>query len=413
MNAAANPDFRKLWAAQAVSGVGARITRDGLPILAVAGLAATPGQLGLMAALASGATLILTLASGGRIDRTRRRPVLIGADLLRAAVLIALPLAAWLGAITLWQVFAAAILVAAASVVFDIADHAYLPSLIDRDQITDGNARLSATDSVAEVGGPALAGLLFQWLAGPIAVAVNAATYLVSAGLLLTIRKPEAQPRPEGPAPGWRADVAAGFKAAWREPLVRPLLLMTAAGGLFGAFFSALYVVFALRVLQLTPAMLGLTIAAGGIGALAGAALAQPMARRLGVGPAIFAASAGATLAALLIPLAPAEPGLGMAFLVAAQVFGDALAVAGVVLMASLRQTVLPAQLLGRVGASFHAVGGGMAVAGALIGGALGGLIGPREALYVAVAGLALSPLIALASPPLRCLREMHKPLSG
>lgn len=403
--AAANADFRKLWAAQAVSGFGARITRDGLPMMAVMGLAATPSQLGLLAALSSGPSLIVGLAAGGFVDRARRKRVLIAADLVRAAVLATLPVAAWLGLLTLVQVYGVAVLVAGASVLFNIADHAYLPSLIGRDQLTDGNARLSATESVAELGGPALAGLLFQWLTAPVAVAVNAATYLVSALFLGRIGKEEPPPKARDRRP-WTQDVATGFRAAWSESRVRPLLLMSGSNGLFGGVFSALYVVFALRVLHLTPALLGFTIAAGGIGALAGAVISQPLARALGVGPAILAAAGGAALSALFIPLAPAGVGGGMSFLVIAQLIGDALAVACGVLIASLRQSILPQAVLGRVGASFIAVAGGMAVLGALIGGALGDLIGPREALLIGAVGLLVGPLIGLASP-LRRVRDM------
>lgn len=405
-SAAADPDFRKLWAAQTVSAFGARITRDGLPIMAVIGLAATPGQLGVLAALSAAPALVLGLAAGGWVDRARRRRVLIGADLARAAVLVTLPVAAWLHLLALWQVYVAAVLVAGASVLFEIADHAYLPSVLSRERITDGNARLAATDSVAEIGGPALAGLLFQWLAAPVAVAVNAITYLVSAAFLATIAKPDPAPDRSGPAPPWTEDVTAGFAAAWRAPSVRPLLLITATHGFFGGIFSALYVVFALQTLGLTPALLGITIAAGGVGALIGAGLTQPLSRAVGPGPALILAAAGVALAVLFIPLAPPRPTLGMASLIAAQVFGDALGVAVLILATSLSQTLLPQSLLGRAAGAFKAVGGGMAVLGALAGGALGQAAGPRAALFVAAAGMSLAAVIALASP-LRRTREM------
>ncbi len=399
-------DFLRLWAAQTVSGFGARITREGLPMMAVIGLAATPGQLGVLAALSTAPALVVGLAAGGFVDRTRRRGVLIAADLIRAAVLITLPVAALTGQLTIWQVYAAAALVAGASVLFDIADHAYLPGLIDRDQLTDGNSKLSTTESVAEIAGPALAGVLFQWLTAPIAVAVNAVTYVVSAIFLGAIRKAEPAPDRSGPAPHWTEDVAAGFRIAWGERRVRPLLLMAGAGALVGSFFSALYVIYALKVLHLTPALLGFTIGAGGIGALAGALLAQPIARRVGVGPAIVMTLGGGAAFTLLIPLAPADPVFGTGFLIAAQVFGDALATASVILGASLRQSLLPQASLGRVGATFHATGGGLAAVGALAGGTLGGVIGPREALLIASIGLLLVPLIGALSP-LRKVREM------
>ncbi|HEY0437481.1 MAG TPA: MFS transporter, partial [Phenylobacterium sp.] len=180
-------DFLHLWGAQSVSDFGAWITRTGLPMMAVLGLAATPAQLGILSALASGPALLVGLAAGDFVDHTPRRPVLIAADLARAAILITLPIAAWLHLLSMLQLYAAAALVAAASVLFDIADHAYLPGLVGKAHVTDANAKLSATESLAEMSGPAVAGILFQWLTAPIAVAVNAATYLVSALLLAGI----------------------------------------------------------------------------------------------------------------------------------------------------------------------------------------------------------------------------------
>lgn len=393
------PDFRRLWAAQAVSDFGARITREGLPMMAVMGLAASPSQLGLLAAMSSGAALLVGLSAGGFVDRSRRRHILIGADLVRAAVLVTVPIAAFLHLLSLWQVYAAAASVAAASVLFSIADHAYLPGLVSRGDLTEANAKISATESVAELGGPALAGLLFQWLTAPFAVAVNAVTYLVSAAFLARIDAPEPPLDHEPERRRWTDGVRIGAATAWAEPRVRPLLLMTAASGLFGGVFSALYIVFALRTLHLTPALLALTIACGGGGALAGSLIAQPMARRLGLGPALIVADLLAVSSALLIPLAPPDPARGMALLVAAQLAGDCFGVVVLILAVSLRQSLVPQKLLGRLGGTFQAVGGATAVVGALAGGALGQAFGVRQALFVAVAGLAIGPLIAILSP--------------
>jgi predicted MFS family arabinose efflux permease len=398
-------DFMKLWTAQGVSAFGARISREGLPLAAVMTLGAAPAQIGVLAALANGPALIVGLAAGGFVDRTRRRRVLIAMDLLRAAVLASVPLAAWLHLLAMAQLYLAAAVVGGASVLFEIADHAYLPVLVPREQIGLANARLSATDSVAEVAGPALAGMLFQWFAGPMAVAINALTYLASAGFLGAIRKVEPSPPPPDGA-NWRSDIAQGFGAAMNEPRVAPLLIMIGTNALFGSFYSALYIFFAMRVLHLTPTMLGLTIAAGGVGALGGAMIANRLARMLGAGLAIAAASGAAAAVGWLIPLAPSSPALGMSFLSIAQFIGDALGVTWIILAASLRQTVLPGAVLGRVAASFQAVGGGLAVVGALTGGMIGGWLGPREALVVAQAGLLIGPAVVALSP-LRRYREV------
>lgn len=400
-------DFMKLWAAQSVSSFGARITREGLPMTAVLALGAGPATLGVLAALSYGPAFFVGLAGCGFVDRRHRRPILIGADLVRAGVLITVPIAVWLGWLSLWQVFAAAVLVGGASVLFDMADHAYLPALIGPERLVDGNSKLSATESVAEMGGPALAGFLFQWLSAPFAIAVNAATYLVSALFLSSIQKVE--PDPElVPPQHWARDLTQGFRAAWAEPRVRPLLVMAACNGLFGGGFAALYLLFALRTLHLSPAMLGITVAFGGLGALIGAGLAAPVAKRLGAGPAILAMGLAMPAVALLIPLAPAAPFAGMAVLIVSQLLGDATGVIYNILGASLRQTVLPQETLGRAAGAFQAAGGGTMLVGALLGGALGDVFGIRETLFLAAAGLTVGPLIALCSPALRAVKQIE-----
>lgn len=289
-------DFIRLWLAQGVSAFGARITREGLPIAAVLTLGASPAQVGLLSALSNGPALIVGLACGGYVDRTKRRGLMMAADLVRALVLATIPVAALLHVLTLPQLYLAAALVGAASVLFEIADHAYLPALVAREDLTRANSSLSATESVAEIAGPALAGVAFQILAAPLAIAANAVTYLVSAFFLAGIRKAEPAPEPE-PHARWTDDVALGFSAAWRHPLVRPIFIVTAIHSLFGGIFGALYILFCLRVVGLNPALMGLTIAAGGVGALIGSATAGGLSKRLGIGPALLAAQVLVVLA--------------------------------------------------------------------------------------------------------------------
>ena len=265
-----HPAFSQLWAAQAVSSFGARITREGLPILAVTTLATPASGLGVLSAIAGAAAVLTGLVGGRFVDSRARRPILVGADIFRTLVLLTIPLAAALALLALPQVLIAAALVGAAGVLFDMASHAYLPGLIGPERLMDGNARLASTDAVAEMGGPALAGLLFQWLSAPFALAVNAGTYLASGVILLTIRQSE--PPPEIPPPQhWTAEISEGLRLSWREPRVRALLLMGLIQGLFGGVFSALYILFALKTLNLPTSLLGLAIAMGGVGALVSA----------------------------------------------------------------------------------------------------------------------------------------------
>ena len=391
-----HPAFLQLWAAQTVSSFGARIAREALPMTAVLVLKAPPAAMGALAAVGLAAYALVGVVAGMLADRAPRRALMIVADLGRTAVMVAVPAAALLHALSVGGVAIALALMSGLSVVFDVADHAFLPSVIEPPQLVDGNAKLAATDATAEIAGPAVAGLLFQLLSAPVAAGASALTYLASALCLAGL-----PPQPKGDAaaePGALAPLA-GFRIVLAHPLVRPIWLMAVLGDFFGWFFGALYILYALDVLRLTPSELGFTIAAGGVGALAGAAAAPWLARRMGAGPAIIAAGFAMGLSSFLIPLAGGAPLFAMTLLIAAQLTGDALRTVGEIAQTSLRQGVMPVAELGRAAGAF-ATGRGLAgVAGALIGGALGGVAGPRETLLVAAAGVALTPLVGLASP--------------
>jgi MFS family permease len=369
---------------------------------AVVALAATPAQVGVLAAMSLGPSVLVGLFGGGLIDRNRRRPILIGSDLARAVVLGSVPLAAVLHLLGMAHIYIAAALVGAFSVAFNIADHAYLPGLVARDQLVEGNAKLAATESVAEIGGPAVAGVLFKVFTAPMALAANAATYLVSAVFLMAIRTPEPLPAPAGPPDHVLADFTAGLAIAAPHPLVRPLLLMSTAAAFFGSFYSALYTLYGIRTLGLSTQMLGLTIAVGGVGALIGAALARPVIQRFGIGPALVFSWLATSAASLLIPFAWGGPVTAMLCLMLAQLLGDSLGTVSEIASRTLRQSSLPPEVMGRVGAVFAVGGGVTGVIGALLGGWLGLTLGPRQALMVASAGLIVAPLIGLFSPLLR-----------
>ena len=398
-------DFLKLWSAQSVSDFGARITREGLPLAAVLTIRATPAQLGLLAALTLGPSLVVGLTAGGLVDRSRRRSILIATDLVRALVLASVPLAAFMHWLSMAQLYGAAFVVGAASVLFDIADHAYLPGLIDRGLLVDANAKLGVTASVAEMGGPALAGILVQTLTAPIAIAVNAATYLVSAVFLGGIRAPEPQPPAPTAKSSLGADLAVGFAAVMSQPLVRPLFIASLVQALFGAFFQSLYVVFAIRTLGFSPGLLGAVIAMGGVGALGGALVFPALSRRMGFGPAIIVSAVVSAASALLIPAAGGSKLFAIAMMVASQLLGDSFGVATLIGIKTLQQSVFPSHLLGRVGSAMRAATGALAIVGAIAGGLLAGPFGTRATLVLGAAGI-LAGAIWIGASPIRRLRE-------
>jgi MFS family permease len=395
----------RLWAAQAISTFGARIARTGLPLAAVLVIHARPAELGFIAALSTAPALLVSLFSGGIVDRSRRRPIMIYADLVRAAALLLVPVSAALGNLSTGELYLAAACVGGASALFDIADHAYLPSLIGKSDLVEGNAKLGVTESIAEIGGPALAGLLVQLLTAPIAIGFNALTYLASAYFLGTIRVVETPRIAKNRSP-WHHDIRAALRVILSIPMVRPLFLMAILSPLFGAFFSALYTVFAINVLGLSPGLLGVTIGVGGIGALLGASASPMLCRRFGIGPTIVFGNLISALSAFFVPLATGPVILKLAMLMAAQLLGDSLAVAAIIPASSLRQSVVPADMLGRTAALFQAGAGAAAVAGALAGGMLGEVLGIRGTLFLSASGILLVTSIGLFSP-LTKLKEM------
>jgi predicted MFS family arabinose efflux permease len=391
-------DFLKLWAAQTVSDFGARITREGVPYAAVLTVGANPIQLGVLAALSLGPSVVVGLTAGGLVDRSRRRRVLIVADIIRALVLVTIPIAALMHLFSMLELYAAAFIVGSLSVLFDIADHAYLPSLIERELITDANSKLAVTESVAEIGGPALTGLLVTLFTAPIAIAVNAATYLASAVFLTAIRHPEPPPAP-AKRTSMASDLRLGLAAAMSEPLVRGPFLASIVSSLCGAVFATLYMLFALKTLHFPPAILGVVVGMGGVGALGGALTFNAMSRAIGLGPATVVSGVVSALSALLIPFAQGGLVLAVAMMVAAQLLGDSFGVAMLIGTKSVQQSVLPPSALGRVGAAMRAAAGAAGVVGALAAGFAAVWIGVRPTLFIGAAGIVLGQGLMIASP--------------
>jgi len=414
----ADPDFLKLWSAQAISELGSRITREGIPLTALLVLHAGAVRMGLLNALGGIAVLVFGLAAGVWIDRLRRRPVLIAADLGRAALLASIPAAALAGRLAMGQLYAVAALAGVMTVFFTVADQSYLPALVDRDRILEANSKLTLSSTIAEIAGPGLTGFLVQAITAPIAILFDALSFLASALLLAGIRKREPPPPRRPPEHALTATLA-GVRRIFADPVLRPLGLRSATAWVFHGFSGALYLLFAIDVLRLRPAVLGIVIATGGVGAMAGAFLAQRLERRVPLGPTFLATSALYGLILFLVPLAgmataapagspagAASPGgwPAAALLIAVQLIGDLVFTVYSINEVSLRQRVAPPDLLGRINAGMQLLARGVYPLGALIGGYLGERLGVRPTLALAAAGLLLSTLWLLPAP-LRRLR--------
>ena len=399
-----NRDFVKLWSGQTISELGSRITREGIPWTAVLVLHAGPVQMGFLAALGGAAMLVFGLVAGVWVDRLRRRPILIAADLGRAAILVSVPAAAVAGVLSMGQLYTVVARAGILTVFFDVAYQSYLPALVERGQILEGNSKLALSSSIAEIAGPGVTGLLVQLITAPIAILIDAVSFLVSALTVALIRKPEPAAEPREPE-HLVTETLAGVRFIFGEPRLRALGLRSATMFFFMGFFGSTYMLYAINVLHLRTALLGVVIAMGGVGAMAGSVVAPRIVQRFGLGRTFVVTSLVQGLTSLLIPLAGlvGTPGTVQLFAVACmmvpQLFGDMAFMVYNINEITLRQTVAPEQVLGRVNAGMNLLARGIWPIGSLIGGFLAAALGLRATLALAAAGVVLSTLWLLASP--------------
>ena len=405
-------EFLKLWSGQTISQIGSRITRDGLPYTAVLVLHASPVQMGLLAGLGGIAALAAGPLAGVLADRYRRRPTLIWADLGRAAVLSLVPLAAFSHRMQMWQLYFVVALAGALTIVFDSAYQAYLPALVRPEQLLEGNRKLALSNSTAEVLGPGMTGLLVRVMTGPIAILLDAASFVVSAVSILAIRRREPAIERTHHAPGWH-EITGGFRAVAAHPLLRPLALRTVTAAFFAGFLSTLYVLYGIEHLGLGPAVLGVLITLGGVGNFFGAWMSERIVERFPLGRVMIGSHVVVGFMWLLIPLAHQPWYLAAAFLGVAQLFGDAAYPLYDIHEVTLRQSVTPPEVLGRVNACMQMLFRGMLPIGAVAGGLLAQRFGVRFTLTMAALGIFASSLWLVFSP-VRTLRgHGHAALAG
>lgn len=401
-------DFRRLWIGDSISQAGSQVSLLALPLIAVLYLDASTFEVGVLTALEYAAFLLVGLPAGAWCDRVRRRPVMIAGNLARALLLASLPLAAIWGALTLAQVLTVALLHGAATVFFDVAYQSYLPSLIRPDQLIDGNAKLQASQSVAQTMGPSVGGLLVQALTAPYAIAVDAASFVLSTLYIVRIGQPEPGPQ-RPPQRHLGREIAGGLRFVLRHPILRMIAGTTGTANLFNTAFGAVAVVFLVRSLHLNPAVIGALMSASGFGGVLGAFVAAPLARRVGQARIIWLSLLVSTPFCLLIPLTQRGAGL-ILFALGLFAYSCGVVVYNIA-QVSFRQTLCPPQLLGRMNATMRFLVWGTMPIGGLLGGALGSWLGLRPTLWVSQLGVVLAVGWVLASP-LRRLRDLPQALT-
>jgi len=392
----------RLWSGQTISVFGSMIGGTAMSFTAILALNASPFQMGVLHAMELLPAFLIGLLAGAWVDRVHRRPLLIAADLGRALVLASVPLAALLGVLRIQQLYLVTLAVSVLGILFNIAYRSYLPALVGKADLLEGNSKLSASASVSEFAGFSLGGWLVQAFTAPIAVLVDAVSFVISAFSITLIRAPEPPIQP-AEQPNLRQEILEGLRAVWRQPLLRASAAVVLVQGLSNGIYGSLVVLFMSRGLGFSPGILSMFWAVGGVSSFIGASLAARFTRRLGVGRAMVAGLFLSGLSSLLIPLASGATFLSGVLLVAAQL-GDGFFLIYEINLVSLRQTVADERLIGRVNATFEFAGLGATLAGALLGGLLGESLGVQPILLAAACGTLAAALLIAVSP----LRGLH-----
>ncbi|HEY2508847.1 MAG TPA: MFS transporter [Streptosporangiaceae bacterium] len=408
-------DFLLLWSGQSVSELGSAVTTVALPLTAVVWLRASTLEVGLLSAATTVPFLLIALPAGLVVDRLHKRPMMIGCDLARMLIIGSLPIAYAAGALTLAQLYVAAVAAGIATVFFDVAYQSYVPHLLATEQLIDANGKLGATQAFAQVAGPGVGGALFGLIKAG-AMTADAASFAVSWLTILGIRAQEpaiARSPPSAEAPRLRTELLAGLVFVVRHPVLRKIAACTGTANLFAQMAFALEIIFLVRVLHVPVAYTGALLAVGGVGGVLGGISSGAIGRRIGTARLIWVSMLCFGAAQMLMPLT--EPGWRLALFPLAGFSFGVTSVLYNISQLSYRQSICPPELLGRMNAAIRWIVWGTLPLGGLLGGVLGSTIGIRPTLWIGVVGAWASGFWVLASP-LRTMRDIPgvaRPVSG
>ena len=403
-------DFLKLWSAETISQFGTQVSQLAIPLVAIIVLDASAFEVAALGTIFFAPFILFTLPAGVWVDRLPRRPILIAGDLSRAVVLATIPVAYVADALTLWQLYVAAFLAGTCTVFFDVAYQSYLPSLVERAQIIEGNSRLEVSRSAAQIGGPGLGGLLVQLFTAPYAVLVDALSFLGSGLFILGIGKREELhvSAAKEERPNLWIELKEGLRFVLGNRYLRAQAGCTATSNLFFSVAFSIYLVYVVRVLELSPGVIGLVFSIGAAGSMLGAFTARRLSDRFGIGPTTIGVTLLQGPALLLVPLAPTDSAIP--FLVASGVVVGFVVVVYNITQVSFRQAICPERLQGRMNSVMRFIVWGTIPLGNLSGGALATWIGLRETIVVGAVGAGASFLWILLSPQ-RELRDLPEPI--
>lgn len=395
-----NSAFVRLWSAATISIFGSLITRMAIPFVAILVLDAGPIEVAVLRGLDLAVVLVVGLVAGAWVDRLRRRPVLIWADLGRAVLLGTIPVAFVLGALTIWQLLVVTALAAILTTFFDAADNAYLPTIVERERLVEANSALAATGSAAEFTAFGISGFLIAALSAPVTIVIDALTFVVSAVLLGGIRTPEGPPPPRSERAPVLAEIVQGLRLVRHDPVLRAFAIAQTLLATLWGVFGATWLLFATRDLGLGPAPIGVIAGVGGAASFIGAVAAERATRRWGIGRVAIAAMILAAVGNAFIPLAPAGmPLIAIGCLLVQQLVADSAVTTYEVTETTVRQTLVADRQLGRVASTFHVAAVAAQLVATIGAGLLAESIGLRATTILAPIGALLGAAVLWFSP--------------
>jgi MFS family permease len=401
-----HPDFLKLWTAETISVFGSAVTQLALPLIAATVLNVSPFEFGLLTTIEFLPFILFSLPAGVWVDRLRRRPILIAADLGRALAIASIPVAFYFDALTIWQLYLVGFANGILTVFFDVAYQSYLPSVVERDQLVDGNSKLEITRSASQILGPGLAGILIGVFRAPFAMVIDSVSYFVSALFLTWIRRPEPPVEAHdtvahGPKPSMREEVSVGLRYVLGHRWLRNIAATTGTSNFFANVVNAILVLYLVDERGLGPEAIGFAFSVASIGFLVGALTTNRITARLGVGRMLVLTSIGFSVSNLPVAFAPDAliwPALAISGFV-----GGFCGTGWNINQVSLRQAITPPRMQGRMNATMRFIVWGTIPLGAILGGTLGSLIGLHATIVVG----ALGGLVAFVPVTLSTVRHI------
>jgi MFS family permease len=405
-----HPDFVKLWAGQSISEVGSQVSQLALPWLAAVGLHASPFQFSLLGVLGFMPFILFALPAGVWVDRLRRRYILIAGDAARAVLLILIPVLWATHELRMWHLLVLQFAIGVFTVFFDVAYQSYLPALVAREHLIDGNSKLQLTASIAQVGGPNLAGVLIAAITAPYAIVADAASFVVSSVFMTSMRHREEPPKYDdsNPRPKMWPQVKEGLDWVVKHPWLRAIAACTGSSNFFSSTLFAVVLLYFVRVLHLSAYEVAAVFAVGSVGSIVASLATNRLNKWLGVGPTIVWTIVVSSVIGLAYPLAPKSFPLPLLML-ANFGFGFG-AVAYNITQVSLRQAITPERLQGRMNAAMRWIVWGTIPLGTLFGGGLATWFSLRTAIWVGAVGQ-LVAFLPVTMGSLKRVREMPEPV--